>query len=358
MATNDNVQTFALQGMDPSDFLGGYRPNASTLVAPDGSGRVYFPINEYQPGVPLIPGGGLRVMSYLMEDEWKMIDREVIVAAEYPLRVLNDIRAAGLVIPVDPNVLYSQWYMQGDMTGPVTNMTGRSMADRDIPEIEPDGAPIPMTYKDLSFSTRGIGASRRIGPGIDLTMISLTTRKIAEKLESLAVSGDSAVKFNGKTLYGILTHPNVVSDTATNFGGGDFATAGNFEKTVAGVIQAMTADEFRGPYTLYLSETQYNQVAHTYHADGTGNTPLQRVESWDSIRAVLPLPSAVLAAGSMAAVQMTRDVLEWAEGQSITVREWQSGNGMEVFLRLMAIGGPRIKTRQDNKVGIKIVTGA
>lgn len=355
MAKND-LTTIEVHGADATDVLGGYRPNSKTLVGADG--RVYFPMNENQPGVPIIPGGGLRVMSYLMEDEWKMIDREVIAAAEYPLRVINDIRSAGLVVPVDPNVLVSTWYTQGDMTGPTTNMLGRSMAERDIPEIEPDGAPIPMTYKDLSFSTRGIGASRRIGPGIDLTMINLTTRKIAERLESLAINGDTSIKFNGMTLYGLLTHPNADSDTATNFGGGDFATAGNFEKTVAGVIQAMNDDEFRGPFTLYLSETQYNQVSHTYHADGTGNTPLQRVESWPSIRAVLPLPTAVLAAGSMVAIQMTRDVLEWAEGQAITVREWQSGNGMEVFFRLMAIAGPRVKSRQNGTCGIKIVTGA
>lgn len=352
---NSELTTVDIRNLDAADVMGGYRPNSRTLKSPDG--RVYFPLNENQPGVPIIPGGGLKVMSYLMEDEWKEVDREVIAAAEYPLRVLNDIRSAGLVVPVDPTVLYSQWYTQGDMTGPTTNMLGRSMADRDLPEIEPDGAPIPMTYKDLSFSTRGIGASRRIGPGIDLTMISLTTRKIAERLESLVLNGDTSVKFNNATLYGILSHPSATSDTATNWGGGDWATAGNAEKTIAGVIQSMNDADFRGPFTVYVSETQYNQISMTPATD-VPQTPLQRIESWPSIRSVFSLPTAVLPAGSAVVVQMTRDVLEWAEGQAITVREWQSGNGMEVFLRLMAIGGPRIKARQNGSCGIRIITGA
>lgn len=352
---SNELTTVEVRGLEQGDVLGGYRPNNKTLVANDG--RVYFPMNENQPGVPFVPGGGLRVMSYLMEDEWKLIDREVIEAAQYPLRVIEDVRSAGLVVSVDPNVLMSTWYTQGDMTGPTTNMLGRSMADRDIPEIEPASAPIPMTYKDLSFSTRGIGASRRIGQGIDLTMISLTSRKIAERMESLMINGDTSIKFNGATLYGLLTHPSITTDTAVNWGGGDFATLGNFEKVMAGVIQDMNDAEFRGPFTVYLSETQYNQVSMTPATD-VPQTPLQRVLTYDSVRAVHSLPTAVLPAGSMIVAQMTRDVMEWAEGQAITVREWNSGNGMEVFFRLMAIGGPRIKARQDGTIGIRVVTGA
>lgn len=354
MATNTEITT--IEAREGSGFVGGYRPNSKTRVAEDGSGRVFFPVNEFQPGVPMAPG--LRVMSYLMEDEWKAIDREVIAASEYPLRIVNDIRSAGLVVNVDPNVLVGTWYTQGQMTAATSNMLGRSMADRDIPEIAPSGAPIPMYYKDLSFSTRGIGASRRIGEGIDMTMVSLASRVIAEKIEDTVVNGNSGIKFNGLTLYGLLTEPNVTTDTATNFGGGDFATAGNFEKTVAGVINSLNGENWRGPFTLYVSETQYNQVAHTYHTDGSAQTGLQRVESWDSIRAIYPVPSSVLADGKVIAVQMTRDVIEYAEGQAIQVREWQSGNGMEVFFRIMAIGGPRVKARQNGESGIRVVTGA
>ena len=356
----NEVKTVEIRSQEPGDVFGGYRPNELTIIE-ESTGRVFFPLNENVFGVPMIPNAaamGYRVQSFLMEDEWQMIDREVIAASEYPLRVVNDIRAAGLVVPVGPDVLSSTWYTQGDMTGATTNMLGRSMGERDIPEIRPAGAPIPMTYKDLSFSTRGIGASRRIGQGIDLTMVSLGSRVIAERLESLLINGDTSLVFNGQTLYGLLTEPNVTTDTASNFGGGDWGTAGNPEKTIAGMINSLNGENYRGPFTVYVSETQYNQAAYTYHTDGTGNTALDRINRWDSVRAILPLPAASLADGKIIVAQMTRDVIEWAEGSTIQVREWQSGNGMEVFFRIMAIGGPRIKARQNGESGIRVATGA
>lgn len=354
---SDKVNTVELRSLTPEQSFGGYRPNAATLVDPN-SGRVYFPVNEKVPGIPFIPNAGLKVMSFLLEDEWQAIEREVIAASQYPLRVVNDIKAAGLSVNVGPDVLSSTWYTQGDMTAAQTNMLGRSMSDRDIPEVRPAGAPIPMTYKDLSFSTRGIGASRRIGQGIDLTMVSLGSRVVAERLEDLLINGDSSIVFNGQTLYGILTEPNVTTDTATNFGGGDWGTPGNPEKTIAGMINSLNAENFRGPFTVYVSETQYNQAAHTYHTDGSAQTALQRIQSWDSIRSILPLPATSLADGKIAMIQMSRDVIEWAEGAAIQVREWQSGNGMEVFFRIMAIGGPRVKARQNGESGIRVATGA
>ena len=107
----------------------GYRPNELTIIE-ESTARV-LSLNENVSGVPMIPNAaamGYRVQSFLMEDEWQMIDREVIAASEYPLRG-ERYRAAGLVVPVGPDVLSSTWYTQGDMTGATTNMLGRSMGN-------------------------------------------------------------------------------------------------------------------------------------------------------------------------------------------------------------------------------------
>lgn len=351
---------------DPATMIGGYRPGkGKTWIDRNGAygepGRVYFAFNGNQPGVPAALNANrseLRVMSYLFEDEWKDVEREVIEASQYPLRVVDDVKSAGLNKSVDPNVLVSQWYTQGEITGATVNMLGRSMADRDLPETRPTGVPIPMIYKDLSMSSRAIGASRRIGDGIDLTMVTLATRVVAEKLEDLLINGDTSISYAGNTLYGLLTEPNVTTDTAASFGGGDFGTPGNPEKTIAGMINSLNAANYRGPFTVYVSETQFNQMAMTYHTDGSAQTALQRINTWPSVRSVMSLPSTSLAAGSVIVAQFTRDVVEWGEGAGIQVREWQSGNGMEVFFRIMAIGGPRIKARQNGESGIRVATGA
>jgi len=61
----------------------------------------------------------------------------------------------------------------------------------------------------------------------------------------------AGVVLNGTPLYGVLNHPNRITDTATNFGGGAWSTITNIVPTVNGMINAaMNTAKHYGPYVL------------------------------------------------------------------------------------------------------------
>lgn len=342
---SDNAQTVVLQDQPELANWGFSLRDPGTVVTE--SGLVVY--NAADPA--------MRRNSYLMEDEWREIDREVIRASQYPLKAIESLRTLGLVRSQSPDVMLSQWYMESGMTGATANMTGRSPGRRDVPEIEPAVSPVPVVYKDMSYPVRALNLSRRIGDGLDVSMLSGAARVVAEKLEDMLIQGDTGIVFSGATLYGLLTHPKATTDTAVNFGGGDFGTPGNAENTLLGMVNSLNTANFRGPFGVYISENQYNEISMKYHSDGTGTTPLQRILAWPSVAFVESIPAPVLADGYTLMIQAERDVVEWTEGMPVTVREWMSGNGMEVNFRVMAIAAPRVKARKNGESGIRVATG-
>lgn len=301
---------------------------------------------------------GMTVNSLLMRDEWVEVDSAVLAAARYPLRAVADLRSRGLVRRLGGiGSVVSRWYTSSEVTAANINMSGRGGGNQDLPDLIEKGVPVPVFFKDFELDTRMLEASRRMGDGIDMTVVTEATRVVAEALESTLVNG-SSVQLNGLPLYGYTTHPNRNTDTAGNYGGGDWGTATNVLPTVAGMVSAANGDNHYGPFMLYVSQTQYNQAALVYYTDGSGETPLERILKLPMIAGVNMLPAATLADGALLLVQMDGEVVRWAETLDIQVREWASPDGMADMMKVLAIAAPEVKARQDGKSGIVHATGA
>jgi hypothetical protein len=192
---------------------------------------------------------------------------------------------------------------------------------------------------------------------LDVTAAVEASRVVAEGMESLLMNG-STIVINGAIAYGYLNHPDRNTDTASNYGGGDWTTITNIVPTVAGMINAAALDNHFGPFMLYASTVQYNEATLNYYTDGSGETPADRLKRLPQLAGFKMLPPASLAAGSLLLVQMDRAVAEWAEIMGIQTREWSSGDGMQTMFKVMAVGAPRIKSRYDGKSGLVHATGA
>jgi uncharacterized linocin/CFP29 family protein len=298
------------------------------------------------------------VNSMLMEDEWVEIDRVVLTAQRYPLRVVEFLRGRGLTAPLGGvGSLESRWYTASAITRATVNMTGRGRADRDLPEMMQDAVPVPVIFKEISIDWRTLEASRRLGDALDLTALVEAVRVVAEDLENLVVNGTTSVQLNGRPIYGLRTHPKRKTDTATNYGGGDWGTATNVLNTARGMIQAANAQNNYGPFVLTVSQTQYNEAALSRYTDGSGETPLDSLLKLPMIDDVIPLPPNTMPDGEAELLQPTSDYIEFAEALPIQVREWTSGDGLESMFKVMTIATPKIKARQGNETGIVHVTG-
>jgi uncharacterized linocin/CFP29 family protein len=318
----------------------------------------------------LVPNGQPIVNSVLFEDEWEAIDRAVLPAARYPLGGVADLRAAGLVEQIGSiGTLMATWYMSSEITAAQRNMTGRSRGDRDLPDMTQAGVPLPVTFKEFAVDLRFLEASRLLGNGIDTTTSIEAARVVAESLEYMLFNGDSGVNFQGSVVYGYTTHPNRSTAAVGSFGGGDWGTPANVVATVAGMLRsASNTNRHYGPYNLYVSETQYDEAAQTYFSDGSNGaeTALMRLkrtfgmgaDGTKQISEIKKVPAPMLADGNVLLVQMSSDVVTWAETLAPMTREWRTGDGMEVNWRVMTIAAPKIKARADGKSGIIHATGA
>lgn len=301
----------------------------------------------------------MTVNSMLTESEWADMESVILEAARYPLRVVTDMRSRGLVSPLGGvGSLEARWYTSSSITKATVSMTGRGRAERDLPELLQDGVPVPVIFKEFSIDWRTLAASRKLGDGLDVTTGVEAVRVVAEELESIVVNGNTAVQLNGRPIYGLRTHPKRRTDTAGNFGGGDWGTATNILATVAGMVNAANAQNNYGPFLLYVSQIQYNQAALFRYTDGSGETPLAVLRALPMIEDVRVLPPQALPDGELLLLQASREYIELAEALPIQVREWTSGDGVESMFKVLTIAAPKIKARQGDETGIVHATGA
>ena len=182
---------------------------------------------------------------------------------------------------------------------------------------------------------------------------------VGETVESLTVSGNTAVNVNGNTIYGLTTHPDRNTDTIGNYGGGDFGTIANIVPGIAGMIAAARVDNYDGPYGIFVSDTQYMQMATNYYTDGSGQTALQRSLQLPNVSFIES--SRELADGVVLLVTLLREVVELryvSQYWPVSNLEWMSGDGMLNSFKVMTAFTPIVKSDYNLRSGIVHATGA
>lgn len=313
-------------------------------------------VNQRTGEVQIVTPRGLAINSILRKDEWQELDAAVVTAARTRLVAVDHLRQRGLLHPLGGlATLTSQWNVTSAMAQADVSMTGQAAGENDIPDSLVKNVPIPVLFKQFRLGTRTLEASRRMGDGLDVTGAAEAARVVAEMAEQMLTNGYN-LTFNGGTIYGYTNHPNRNTDTAANYGGGDWGTIGNILLTIAGMVGAANADGFYGPFGVYASTTQFNQAALNYFTDGSGQTPVQRALTLPNIALFDMAPT--LTDGVVVLVQLTSTVVDWAEALAIQTLEWASGDGMISHFKVMMVGAPRVKADYDGKSGVVHATGA
>jgi uncharacterized linocin/CFP29 family protein len=306
-------------------------------------------INSMRPTI------GVHQNALLRKNEWEEIDAAVVDVARTSLNGIADLVAYGLVRPLGGlGTIMSTYEQLGDMSAANISMEGVD-GEKDRTTFTPQSIPVPLIHKEFTLSLRHLEASRRMGEGLDLTQVRTATRKVRDAAEGLLFNGTGKVQVGGYTIYGYTTHTKRITDTATNFGGGDFGTAGNGYKTIVGMINQLAAKGFFGPYGVYVSRVQYGQLLNQY-----GN--LDRSELAVILLSIPNLAfvkaSDVLADGNLVVVQLTSDVVDLALAQDITAVQWDEKGGMLSNFRVMGAMVPRVKFDANSACGVAHATGA
>jgi uncharacterized linocin/CFP29 family protein len=305
---------------------------------------------------------GMTINSALRKNEWEELDRQVVAAAIPPLRLLNILVSRGLTRTLGSlGTIVAQYNAIGEMTAANATIRGHASVEKDLIDVTLAGVPVPVIAKEFEIDERFLQASRMLGDGLDVANAAAAARVVAEKMEDMLINGDTSLNLLGQVVYGLTTHPARTTNTATGFGGGVWSAAiDNAVKTIAGMIGALQAKGFYGPYGVFASTNQFNTSALTYYSDGSGDTPRDRILRMANVAVVEQIPQ--LADGVILVVQLDSNTVQAAYVPGYfpsTVREWMSGDGMLNSFKVMAVYTPIIKAAVgSNKLGVAHATGA
>jgi uncharacterized linocin/CFP29 family protein len=297
----------------------------------------------------------LATNSILLKREWEALDQAVIQSYRIRLSAVADLRAAGLTSDTTLAEMLSSWRVMSERVRPEVNMDGRSRVEQDRTDRKTFSVPIPIISTGYQFSMRELMAARAVGAQLETSEAEEAGQALAEEQERILFNGNGDVVVHGNGIPGLLTHDDRTTDTATNFGGGDFGTAGNAYKTFLGVIDAMSLLRYYGPFNVYLHSTQYNEMLR-YETDGTGDMALDRCQRLPQIGKIAV--SDIITAGQLVFVQMDRRTIDLRIALDVSNRQWDNPDGSAVFFKTMVSMVPRLKSDYRGKLGVCHVTGA
>lgn len=333
-----------------------YQPGMYIGSRPDWLPKGVMGINKATGLARVMTERGMVVNSLLRKDEWQDLDQQIQQAALIRLNGVAHLRQGGLVKNLPSiGILNAQFSQANEMTAATSNMTGQG-GDGDRVDFGIINRPVPITFKPFTIPKRELEAARLIGTSLDTVHSTGAARVVAEKLEDMLFNGDATINFDGGVVFGYTTETNRNTGTAVAFGGGDWGTISNIIPTVEGMINTASGDRYFGPFNLYASTTQYNQATLKRFSDGSGQKPSEFIEALPMIGGFFP--SDTLADGVLALVQMTQDVVDWAEHLMITVVEWMSGDGLVGHFKVMAVASPRVKSDIGSRSGVVHATAA
>jgi hypothetical protein len=192
-------------------------------------------------------------------------------------------------------------------------------------------------------------------------------RVVAEKVEDIVINGDS-LTWDGNTIYGLTNEPQRNSDTASNFGGGDWSnfdgTAANdtIVPTVAGMVDTLINDRHYGPFGVWAATTQFNEAHNNFYDDGSGDTPAERIMRLSGIESFNVADE--LDDGEVVVAQPTQDAIDLA-GMNLRADdfllqnvEWQSPHRPTAHFKVLAVRTARAKHEYNDRSAIAHATGA
>ncbi len=291
--------------------------------------------------------------SFLDKREWAELDRTIFEMVKLRRNAVADVISAGLTKRTTLAEMLSQFRMASERVRPSVNMDGRSRAVQDRTERVVYSVPVPIIRTDYEIGRRELLASRKLGSPVDTFEAGEAAGAVAEEQERMLFNGDTSIIIGGSGISGYTTLAARDTATAAAYGGGDFGTISNVLPTFLGMLNALAAKRYHGPFNCYIAQTQYHQLLDTF-TDGSGQTALARALELPQISSIKA--SDFLAAGVLVMVQMTSNVVDIVIGMDVENREWESPDGQAMFFAVMAASAPRLKTDYAGNAGIAHAT--
>jgi len=289
--------------------------------------------------------------SSLLKREWAILDQVIYEAPRLMSKVVTDL--AGLTTTTTLAEQMSQWRVSSERMRPSVSMDGRSRVNQDRTDKTMQSVPIPIIRTDYEIGSRELLSSRTLGTPLDATEAVEAVQSILEEEARIVLNGTTEIVVDASAISGYTTFAARDTNTAAGYGGGDFGTISNIRPTFRGMVAALSALFYHGPFNCYISNTQFHQMQARY-TDGSGETALEAVLKLRQVASVEP--DDLLADGNLLMVQLERKVVDRRVGLPLTTREWQTPDGQSNMFAVMSAAVQRLKSDYRGNTGIAHAT--
>lgn len=353
-------------------------------------GGARVPVRRQKPLRELILNGVVPPVfnaTALRKEEWIELDKVVVKAARYRLRLVSDLMAS---VPFGGfngmNKMILEHETMSDPGVAVQDMDGLSEGQGDAPLFQLEGVPLVITHSDFHVAARKLAISRNTGMPTDTTMAEAAGRRCGEMVEKVTIGNKTGITYGGasthvggygrnSTVYGLINFtPRLTKTGCTKPTAGAWVPTTTINEVLAAINQ-LKASKYFGPYVLYHT-TDWDPYldGDYYYALTSGavaptRTLRERLKSIADISDVRRLdmwfpsaPASTTGPGgdidasavtfSFALLQLTSDVVQMVNGMDITTVQWETSGGMQVNFKVMTIQVSRFKADYYGNCGL------
>jgi hypothetical protein len=309
--------------------------------------------NTRQAAMASLMGSGATMIgnaTTLPRDVWGEWDREGIEIQREVLSVFNTLAASvSRPMPIGKMIHYFQQVSDSGVAN--VTLDGRSKANTDQQTFNYVGTPLPITDSTFSYGWRQVAAAQTEGFALDPVGRNNSMFKVAKKLESLILDGDSNIVVGGATLYGLRTHPK--RETRTTSQALITATGAQWAADVNATIKLLHNNNFRVPATLFVNWNDWYYAGNTDYTTNYPKSIAQRIREMDGVGEVIPASD--VTAGQIIAVVKNSRVLQVLNGMPMTTRAQFRANPEDDYnFVTMAAAALEIKYDSTDQCGIAV----
>lgn len=285
--------------------------------------------------------------STLPKDVWGAWDRSFVEVQRDVLAVFNDL--AGTVSQTVPLGKIVHFFQMLSDSGDINiSLDGRSKAKVDQPVHSYEGTPVPIIDSELEYGWRQMLSAQTEGYSLDSDGIMNHQRKIAEKLEDLAINGDSTINVGGATIYGLRTAPYRATGTHGYTLNG--ASGANWLSVIKAVVAAIMAKNFRAPVTIYLNYDDWFYASTNDYTASYPKTILARLMEIPNVKAIIP--ASKVPVNEVLAIVKRSDVVKVLNGMPPTTRPKSRQNPEDNYIfTVMAAASVQYKHDAEGQAG-------
>lgn len=286
--------------------------------------------------------------SPLPKDAWGLWDRQFVEIQRDVLAVFSDLSSNSLGMPIGK--LVHHFAQMSDAGSTNISLDGQSEAKADSAVISYHGTPVPIIDSVMKLGWRQVAAAQSDGVSLAPDMIGNHQRKIAEKLEDLALNGDSKIKVGSDSLYGLRNHPKRnTRSTGVALKG---ASGANWVTEVVGLIEVLHSKNFYSPVTIYLNYSDWFYASSTDYSTQYGNKKiLQALKEIEGVAAIIP--ASRVPANEMIGVCKRSDVVQVLSAMPPTTRPKTRLDAEDDYIfKVMAAAAVEIKFDANDQCGV------